>query len=67
MPSDCPTADQTQQLSLILAMKDSQLTPTYFLENLQLFNCVASHWGKPGALRQQEVQKRTDDFIKVFS
>jgi hypothetical protein len=68
MPDDRPAADQTQLLCrLFLALKDSQLTPHVFDENLQLFNYVASHLSKIGAIRQLEAQKRSDTFIMAFS
>jgi hypothetical protein len=53
--------------SLIFGSERLPINPHVFVENLQLFNYVASHWSKPGAIRQLEAQKRTDAFIMVFS
>jgi hypothetical protein len=53
-------------VSLISATERFPINPQVFVENLQLFNYVASHWSKPGAICQLEDQKRTDAFIMVF-
>jgi hypothetical protein len=57
----------TAAVSLIFGSERLPINPHVFVENLQLFNYVASHWSKPGAIRQLEAQKRTDAFIMVFS
>jgi hypothetical protein len=53
--------------SLIFGSEGLPINTHVFVENLQLFNYVASHWSKPGAICQLEAQKRTDAFIVVFS
>jgi hypothetical protein len=52
---------------LIFDSERLPISPHVFVENLQLFNNVAIHWSKPGAIFQIEAQERTDAFIMVFS
>jgi hypothetical protein len=56
----------TAAVSLIFGSEKLPINPHIIVENRQLFNHVASHWNKPGAIRQIEAQKRTDVFIMAF-
>jgi hypothetical protein len=57
----------TAAVLLVFGTEILPINPQVFKENLQLFNCVASHWNRIGAICQLEAQKRTDAFIVAFS
>jgi hypothetical protein len=66
--TNCPAADHadTAAVSLIFGSERLQLTPSIGGEPAAIQLYIASHWSKPGALRQLEAQKRTDAFIVLF-